>query len=105
MSNKKVWLYRLFFISKSLRLMRSDFLISYYSFLISYFCPMLDRIKSLAKSYAPEFIEVRHHLHAHPELSYQEFETSKFVQKKLDDIGVSYEIKATTGVIGLIKGN
>jgi hippurate hydrolase len=66
---------------------------------------MLDRIKSLAKQYAPEFIEVRHHLHANPELSYQEFETSKFVQKKLDDIGVSYEIKATTGVIGLIKGN
>ncbi|MFC0772321.1 M20 metallopeptidase family protein [Terrimonas alba] len=65
---------------------------------------MIEKIKSLAKQYAPEFIEVRHHLHAHPELSYQEFETSKFVQKKLDELGIPFEIKATTGVVGLIKG-
>ncbi len=65
---------------------------------------MLQKIKSLAKQYAPEFIEVRHHLHAHPELSYQEFETSKFVQGKLKEFGIPFEIKATTGVIGLIEG-
>ena len=65
---------------------------------------MLEKIKALAKQYAPEFIEVRHHLHAHPELSYQEFETSKFVQQKLNGYGIPFEIKATTGVIGLIKG-
>ncbi|WP_276502853.1 M20 metallopeptidase family protein [Terrimonas pollutisoli] len=65
---------------------------------------MIEKIKSLAKQYAPEFIEVRHHLHAHPELSYQEFETSRFVQKKLEEMGIPFEIKATTGVIGLIKG-
>ena len=65
---------------------------------------MIEKIKSLAKQYAPDFIEVRHHLHAHPELSYQEFETSRFVQKKLEEMGIPFEIKATTGVIGLIKG-
>ena len=65
---------------------------------------MIDRIKSLAKQYAPEFIEVRHHLHAHPELSFQEFETSKFIQQKLSDFGIGFEIKATTGVVGIIKG-
>jgi hippurate hydrolase len=65
---------------------------------------MLQKIKSLANQYASEFIEVRHHLHAHPELSYQEFETSKFVQGKLKEFGIPFEIKATTGVIGLIKG-
>ena len=65
---------------------------------------MIDRIKSLAKKYAPEFIEVRHHLHANPELSYQEFETSKFVQQKLREYNVPFEVKATTGVVGLIKG-
>jgi hippurate hydrolase len=63
-----------------------------------------EKIKSLAKKYAPEFIEVRHHLHAHAELSYQEFETSKFIQQKLEEFGISFEIKATTGVVGLIKG-
>ncbi|MBI5856563.1 MAG: amidohydrolase [Sphingobacteriales bacterium] len=65
---------------------------------------MLSTIKSLTKKYAPEFIEVRHHLHAHPELSYQEYETSKFVQSKLKEFGIPFEIKATTGVVGLIKG-
>src|SRR5258705_6869606 len=65
---------------------------------------MLEKIKSLANQYAPEFIEVRHHLHANPELSYEEFETSKFVQDKLKGFGIPFEIKATTGVIGLIRG-
>ncbi|MBC7947929.1 MAG: amidohydrolase [Chitinophagaceae bacterium] len=65
---------------------------------------MLQKIKALAQQYAPEFVEIRHHLHAHPELSYQEFETSKFVQEKLNGLKIPFEIKATTGVIGLIKG-
>src|SRR5215207_8130811 len=65
---------------------------------------MIERIKQLAKKYAPEFIEIRHYLHAHPELSYQEFETSKFIQQKLTAFGIPFEVKAITGVIGLIKG-
>jgi amidohydrolase len=65
---------------------------------------MHSKIKALAKKYAPEFIEVRHHLHAHPELSYQEYETSKFVQQRLTELGIPFEVKATTGVVGLIKG-
>ena len=65
---------------------------------------MQEKIQSLARQYAQEFIAVRQHLHAHPELSYKEFETSKFVQSKLESFGIPFEIKATTGVIGLIKG-
>ena len=65
---------------------------------------MHSKIKALAQKYAPEFIEVRHHLHAHPELSYQEYETSKFVQQRLTDLGIPFEVKATTGVVGLIRG-
>jgi len=72
---------------------------------LSIFEAMLkEKIKQLAAQYATEFIEVRHHLHAHPELSYQEFETSKFIQHKLNSYGIPFEIKANTGVIGLIKG-
>src|SRR5215831_20176349 len=63
-----------------------------------------EKIKSMAKEYAPEFINIRHHLHANPELSYQEFETSKFVQQKLSEFKIPFEVKATTGVVGLIKG-
>src|SRR5580704_14684666 len=63
-----------------------------------------EKIRQLAKQYAPETIDIRRHLHAHPELSYKEFETSAFVQEKLKDLGIPFEIKATTGVVGLIKG-
>ena len=65
---------------------------------------MKNKIQALAKLYAPELIEIRHHLHANPELSYQEFETSKFVQSKLGELGIPFEVKATTGVVGIIKG-
>lgn len=63
-----------------------------------------EKIKALAQQYKQEFIDVRHHLHAHPELSYQEFETSAFVQKKLKEFGISFSIMAETGVVGLIEG-
>lgn len=62
------------------------------------------RIKELAKQYAPEFIDIRHYLHAHPELSYKEFETAKFVQQKLSEYRIPFQVMATTGVVGLIQG-
>ena len=61
-------------------------------------------IQQLAKKYADEFIDIRHRIHANPELSYQEFETAAFVQEKLTAFGIPFEVKATTGVVGLIKG-
>ncbi len=62
------------------------------------------KIKDLSQQYAPEFIAVRRHLHAHPELSYKEFETAGYVQQKLKEYNIPFEVKATTGVIGLVKG-
>ena len=66
---------------------------------------MLEKIKQLAKNYKEEFIEVRRTIHANPELSYVEFETSKYIQSKLTDWGIPFVAMATTGVVGLIKGN
>jgi hippurate hydrolase len=63
-----------------------------------------EKIKDLSKKYSEEFIQIRRHLHQHPELSYHEFETSKFVQQKLSELGIKYEVLATTGVVGMIKG-
>lgn len=64
-----------------------------------------DKIKSLAKAYKEEVIANRRHLHSHPELSYQEFETAKYVASKLEEIGISnLEKKANTGWTALIKG-
>ncbi len=69
-----------------------------------YVCFMIEKIQSLAKQYHTEFVQIRRHLHAHPELSYQEFETSAFVQQKLTEWGIPFEIKAQTGVVGLLQG-
>jgi len=63
-----------------------------------------DKIKALSKKYLNEFIEVRHHIHSNPELSYKEFNTSAFIQGKLTEFGIPFETKATTGVVALIKG-
>ena len=66
--------------------------------------PLQQQIKDLAKQLAPELIEVRRYLHAHPELSYKEFKTSAYIQQQLTTLNIPFEVKATTGVIGLIKG-
>src|ERR1700761_6897106 len=63
-----------------------------------------NKIQQLAREYAPDIVSIRHHLHAHPELSYQEFETSKFVQQQLSGIGIPFCVMATTGVVGIIEG-
>jgi hippurate hydrolase len=63
------------------------------------------RIQSLASAYAADTILLRHHLHANPELSYQEYHTSAFVKQQLDKLGIPYQPMADTGVVGLIEGN
>ncbi len=65
---------------------------------------LLEKIKSLAAQGQEENIAIRRHLHAHPELSYQEFETCKFVQAQLTKIGIPFTVIATTGVLGIIEG-
>ena len=66
---------------------------------------LLKKIKSLSEAYSQETIELRRHLHAHPELSYQEFNTAKFVAAKLRSYGIDpQEGVATTGIVALIKG-
>jgi len=41
--------------------------------------PVIDKISD----FLSEMVEWRHHVHANPELSYQEFSTAKFVAEKL----------------------
>lgn len=64
-----------------------------------------EKIQALAAAVFEEVVSFRQHLHAHPELSFQEFETSKFVQEKLGQWGIPFTIMANTGVVGLIKGD
>lgn len=63
-----------------------------------------DKIQQTAKALQEEYIQLRRHLHMHPELSYQEYETASFVEKKLQEIGLSTTRLATTGVVAIIEG-
>ncbi|MFM2440170.1 MAG: hypothetical protein RLZ16_1169 [Bacteroidota bacterium] len=65
---------------------------------------ILEKIKTLAAQYQAENVATRRHLHANPELSYQEFETCKYVQAQLAKIGIPFTVIATTGVLGIIEG-
>ncbi len=63
-----------------------------------------EQIQALAKQFAGDAVAIRHHLHMHPELSYQEFETFDFIRKQLAEYGIPHQVMATTGVVGLIEG-
>jgi amidohydrolase len=66
---------------------------------------LLEKIRSLAAEYSNEVVESRRHLHANPELSYQEYNTAKFVADKLKGFGINVtEGIATTGLVAEIKG-
>lgn len=51
-----------------------------------------------------QMIEHRRHLHEHPELSGQEFETQKFIMTQLDALKIPYEKVGTTSLVGHIQG-
>jgi amidohydrolase len=67
---------------------------------------LLQRIQSLSKEYSQEVISFRRYLHANPELSYQEFNTVKYVEERLRSFGItSIKSVATTGLVVEIEGN
>jgi amidohydrolase len=66
---------------------------------------MLEKIKMLSEKYFSETQSYRHHLHANPELSFQEFETSAYIQEQLRAMGIRFEVKAETGIVAHILGN
>ncbi|MBC8110891.1 MAG: amidohydrolase, partial [Verrucomicrobia bacterium] len=64
-----------------------------------------EQIKSLASQFADDLIHIRRYLHQHPELSYHEYETAKFIAKTLTDYGLSPETGiAGNGVVALVEG-
>jgi amidohydrolase len=64
-----------------------------------------DRILELSKAWHQEVIGWRRHIHAHPELSMQEYETAAYVAARLDEIGIPYKKEiAKTGIMAWIEG-
>ena len=66
---------------------------------------MLDQIKSLTDRYHADTVAIRRHLHQHPELSFQEKKTGRYIAERLAEYGVAHEHGwADNGVVGIIAG-
>ncbi len=62
-------------------------------------------VRKLAEKYYPYMVGVRRRLHSHPEVSFKEFETSRFIQEELTGLGIPYRvIPDTTNVVATLKG-
>lgn len=69
-------------------------------------CEMLTQIKDIVTTLAPRLVEIRRHIHAHPELSGQEYQTAAFVAGVLSSSGLHVEEGVgKTGVIGELQGS
>lgn len=66
---------------------------------------MIDEIKQHAAAVHGEVVALRRHLHKHPELSFQEYETAQFVKRQLDALQISWKPVANTGVLAEIVGD
>jgi hippurate hydrolase len=64
-----------------------------------------EQILREAENLLPEIVEIRRHVHQHPELSYAEHETAAFISSKLDVMGIEHRSGiAGTGIVGFIRG-
>ena len=64
-----------------------------------------DKIKDLAHNMHDQLVQWRRHLHANPELSFEEHQTMAFIAKTLKEIGIEFQKEiAGTGVVATIKG-
>lgn len=60
---------------------------------------MLNRLFAALEEYYDEMVEIRRYLHQHPELSFQEFETAKFIQSYYEKLNI--EVRSQVGGNGV----
>ncbi len=66
---------------------------------------LINTIKQIAKAQFKDVVLMRRHLHQHPELSFQEFNTSEYVCSVLDKHGITYTKGIVkTGIVATIEG-
>jgi len=66
---------------------------------------ILTEVKKQAASLSRELIDIRRHLHAHPELSFEEANTAKYISGLLKSWNIEYQTDiGGHGIVGLIKG-
>lgn len=66
---------------------------------------LIQLIQLKAAEYKKEVIAIRQHLHQNPELSFKEYNTSVYIQKKLTEFNIEFTSGIVeTGIVALIKG-
>jgi hippurate hydrolase len=63
-----------------------------------------EQILALSESLNAELISTRNHLHSHPELSFQEYNTANYIKQRLDEMAISFTEIAGTGVLAVVTG-
>jgi amidohydrolase len=61
-------------------------------------------IREKVKLLFNEVVSVRRHIHKHPELSFQEYQTSRYISGKLQEYGIDHKTVAGTGIHARITG-
>lgn len=66
---------------------------------------MKKQIKELTKKYLSQIIDIRRHIHQNPELSFEEHQTSAFIQEELSKLNIPFKAGfVKTGIVGYLKG-
>jgi amidohydrolase len=63
------------------------------------------RVQELAIAYHQEVVGYRRHIHANPELSFEEYNTSAYISSLLTSFGIKHQTGvADTGIVAIIEG-
>ena len=66
---------------------------------------LVDKIKTITSKKKSDVIAARRWLHQHPELSFEEVNTSQYIQKRLTELEIEFRAGVVkTGIVALIKG-
>lgn len=66
---------------------------------------LIRKIKSLTEAHFEEILQIRRHIHANPELSFEEHNTAAFIESKLKEFGITNVTRiAKTGVTFCLEG-
>lgn len=63
------------------------------------------KVKDIVLNYEDEMIAMRRYLHTHPELSGEEFKTTKYIANELTNLGLEYRLIEPTGIIVDLEGS
>lgn len=65
---------------------------------------LTEKIEEKTRLFYNDVLTVRRHIHKNPELSFKEYETSRFISNKLQEYGIDYKHVTETGLVARITG-